>query len=105
MSNLYTTTSQAASTPILGVSLTQLQNRLDGLLLVLKTCKTDTCRDPWGALLPGEGVVSLSAALNAKYDDFFATKLPKVSFSRCEGGYLLDAEGPAFVPGQVGLRV
>ena len=67
--------------------------RLDALTMVLKSCKGDVCRDPWGYLHPGGKVRSLQDALTADLDGFYENQ-PKVAFSRCEFGYLLDAEGP-----------
>lgn len=51
----------------------RLWKRLDALMFVLKTCKQQTCRDPWGALLPGKGVVTLSDAM--EYEDAFFDKM------------------------------
>ncbi|KAH8892108.1 Arylsulphatase [Thozetella sp. PMI_491] len=92
MVNLYNSNS---SIGLLGVPGQQLINRLDGLLLALKTCAGDVCRDPWGAILPGSGVNSLSGALDEQYDTMFA-ELPRVSYSVCLDYYSLDAEQPTF---------
>ena len=62
---------------------TQLFNRLDALLMVAKSCKQDSCRNPWATLFPAGQVSSLSGAMKAKYDSFFAGQ-PKVSFSSCK---------------------
>jgi N-acetylglucosamine-6-sulfatase len=68
-------------------------NRLDTLIMVLKSCKGDVCRDLWGYLHPDGSVRNLQDALTADLDGFYAEQ-PKVDFLRCELGYLLDAEGP-----------
>jgi hypothetical protein len=68
-------------------------NRLDALLLVLKSCKGITCIDPWKVLHPAGDVNSLSMALGAQFDDFYKAQ-PKVLFTRCEMGYLVESEGP-----------
>lgn len=77
------------------ISLEQLQNRLDSLLMVLKTCKGKTCSDPWNELLPNSGVASLEGAMNTKYDSFFAS-VPRVDYDSCEEAYYLEAEGPVW---------
>jgi hypothetical protein len=75
-----------------------LQSRLDALILVLKTCKGKVCSDPWAELLPGSNVSLLTQAMDSKYDAYF-TQLPKVSYSVCEGGYILESEGPVWSDG------
>jgi N-acetylglucosamine-6-sulfatase len=72
--------------------LATLQARLDALILVLKTCKGEVCRNPWNQLLPGRNVKLLTQAMNSQYDSYFE-QLPKVSYSICEGGYILASEG------------
>jgi arylsulfatase A-like enzyme len=45
----------------------QLVNRLDALLVVLKSCRAETCRDPWQVLHPyDDDVKTLDDALDAK---------------------------------------
>ncbi|EPE35025.1 Alkaline phosphatase-like protein [Glarea lozoyensis ATCC 20868] len=68
-------------------------DRLDALLLVLKSCKGTTCIDPWRVLHPRGDVDSLSVALKPKFDRFYQAQ-PKVSFTKCEMGYLVESEGP-----------
>ena len=70
----------------------QLIARLDSLLMVTKSCKQDSCRDPWGELFPGGEVTDLESALDTQYDSFFANQ-PQVSFSECAGGYFPELEG------------
>lgn len=77
-------------------SITSVASRLDALLLVLKSCKGDSCRYPWASLHPNGGVKSLGAAMKEKYDAFYEEEQAKVGFSRCELGYLIDAEGAQF---------
>jgi hypothetical protein len=88
-SSSYVNTSGRTSLPPPSV----LLPRLNGLLLVLKSCAGTACTDPWKSLHPTGSVNSLSDALNPQYDEYY-TKLPQVAFERCELGYLLDAEGP-----------
>ncbi|KFA52313.1 hypothetical protein S40293_00644 [Stachybotrys chartarum IBT 40293] len=68
-------------------------DRLDAMLMVLKSCREDSCRDPWGTLHPGSDVMSLGDALSRDFDSFYLEQ-PKVAFTRCVNGQLLDAEGP-----------
>ncbi|KAK3686952.1 hypothetical protein LTR37_019306 [Vermiconidia calcicola] len=77
-----------------GPTLSQLLPRLDALLLVLKSCVGRQCTHPWESLFPGGGVLNLADALNSVFDDFFDTRLEKVSFDRCEKGYIVNSEGP-----------
>ncbi|KAL3494141.1 Six-hairpin glycosidase-like protein [Aspergillus germanicus] len=70
-----------------------LLSRLDALLLVLKSCAGATCIKPWAELHPDGSVESLGDALSPEYDSFYES-LPKVSYSVCEDGYIVAAEGP-----------
>ncbi|KAL2194099.1 alkaline-phosphatase-like protein [Corynascus similis CBS 632.67] len=81
---------------LLGVSFDKVISRLDALLLVLKSCKGQTCVRPWHALHPAGNVRTLRDALSPRFDSFYERHQIEVSFSRCELGYLLDAEGPQF---------
>lgn len=71
----------------------QIIRRLDALMMVLKSCNGDQCRYPWHQLHPDGTVDTLAEALNKKYDKFYAHQ-PQVSYSRCDLGYHIDAEGP-----------
>ncbi|CAO3661658.1 unnamed protein product [Umbelopsis ramanniana] len=70
-------------------------NRLDALLLVLKSCKAGNCRNPWKVLHDKGGIQSLPEALTRDQDDFYAT-LPKVKYDHCTGYYDYDNEAPHF---------
>lgn len=74
----------------------QLASRLDGLLFLMKSCKGETCRNPWGTLMPGAGVSSLIDSLGEKHNNFFEETLPRVGFTSCEPGYIIAAEGPQY---------
>ena len=78
---------------ILGRNLTQAINRLDALLMVLKSCQGVTCIHPWDVLQPVDAVSTLQDALNEKYDGFYSAQ-PHVSFDWCDAGYIVEAEGP-----------
>lgn len=60
--------------------------------MVLKSCKGNTCIKPWDVLHPDKSVQSLSDAMNEKYDRFYEEQ-PKVSYSKCEQGYIVGSEG------------
>jgi len=63
--------------------------------MVLKSCKSSDCIEPWDVLHPHKKTVrTLKDALNERFDDFYAAQQQRVSFSRCENGYIIDAEGP-----------
>ncbi|PWY65625.1 arylsulfatase [Aspergillus sclerotioniger CBS 115572] len=95
MNNLYP---RLGSVELLGRSLSRVIDRVDALLLVLKSCQGNTCIQPWRVLHPDGSVDSLRDALDLKYDGFYTIQ-PKVSYSACENGYIIAAEGP-----QVGLQ-
>ncbi|QGI68882.1 hypothetical protein CEK27_012853 [Fusarium fujikuroi] len=93
LNNLFPHDDAKASTALLGTTTGQVLNRLDALMLVLKSCKGNTCIEPWKILHPEGGVASLKDALQAKFNAFYKEQV-KVRFDRCEYGYLIDAEGP-----------
>jgi hypothetical protein len=86
---------------LLGRPLSQVISRLDALLMVQKSCKRTACQRPWTELHPAGDAVSLPGVLDSRFDGFYA-KAAKVGFSRCDMGYLVNAEGPQFET--LGLR-
>lgn len=78
---------------IAGRSFNRVHDRIDSLLMVLKSCKGKSCQSPWSVLHPDEAVRSLRDALRAKFDAFYEEQ-PRVSFSSCQLGYIKDEEGP-----------
>ncbi|KAK3989763.1 alkaline-phosphatase-like protein [Cladorrhinum sp. PSN332] len=86
----------APPTHLLGVPFEKVISRLDSLLFVLKTCKGRTCIKPWEALHPQGNVANLHDALSTRFDVFYEQQQKKVSYNRCELGYLPEAEGPQF---------
>jgi N-acetylglucosamine-6-sulfatase len=66
---------------------------LDALVVVLKSCKGETCIQPWKVLHPEGDVKSLVDSLKPGFDVFYHEQ-PKVSFSKCELGYIKESEGP-----------
>ncbi|KAH6605968.1 hypothetical protein Trco_005121 [Trichoderma cornu-damae] len=73
--------------------LEKVVDRLDALMMVLKSCKQQSCIHPWKSLHPSGGVRSLHDALSPAYDEFYRAQA-KVSFTKCEGGYIVGSEGP-----------
>lgn len=78
---------------LLGVNIGLVINRLDALMMVLKSCKGESCVEPWTVLHPQGDVKSLTEALEVRFDAFYEEQT-QVSFNRCENGYIIDAEGP-----------
>ncbi|KAI5455611.1 alkaline-phosphatase-like protein [Mariannaea sp. PMI_226] len=81
---------------ISGWPLNMLVHRLDALLMVLKSCIGSQCIHPWLELHPQGNVKTLEDAMHSKYDAFYLSQ-PKVSFSACVKGYLIEYEGPQSV--------
>ncbi|KAH7386286.1 alkaline-phosphatase-like protein, partial [Cadophora sp. MPI-SDFR-AT-0126] len=78
---------------LMGHALNQVTARLDALMMVMKSCKSAQCTTPWSTLHPKGDVNTLTDALDPKYDAFYSRQ-PKVSFTSCEPGYIISAEGP-----------
>lgn len=97
MTNLLGTDSKA-SFELAGRPLPQIEARLNALMMVLKTCKGKSCYEPWHDLHPDGDVLNLIDSLDDRFDAFYETQ-PKVSFSKCEVGYIPESEGPMdFIP-------
>ena len=79
----------------------RLVDRLDALLMVLKTCKGRQCTHPWESLFPNEDVRSLLDTLDPSFDGFFEKRVEKVKFEKCEKGYIAESEGPVWDSSQV----
>lgn len=94
--NFFTNAAPADSYEIRGRQFKDITPRLDALMMVLKSCKGNTCRNPWGFLHPDGDVQNLLDALSPTFDRFYHEQ-PKVAFSSCELGYLKAAEGPQHV--------
>ncbi|KAL7625868.1 hypothetical protein AAE478_005091 [Parahypoxylon ruwenzoriense] len=95
MVNLLHADEEAPET-IAGAPLSKMVARLDSLLFVLKSCKAESCINPWKALHPAGNVGSLRDALSPRFDAFYEDESRKIEFDRCEMGFILDAEGPQF---------
>ncbi|CAK7216017.1 hypothetical protein SCUCBS95973_002662 [Sporothrix curviconia] len=88
--------SSSAPAFLLDIPLAKVAARLDSLLFVLKSCRGRACVRPWDELHPDGDVRNLREALRPEFDAFYEVEQKRVSFSRCELGYLVDAEGPQF---------
>ena len=77
-----------------------IQNQVDTLLMVLKTCKGRTCVQPWRVMHQDGSVNSLKDAMDSKYDSFYAGQ-PKIRYVTCAQGYLRGLEGPGADTGSV----
>jgi len=80
----------------------RIVNRLNALLMVTKSCETNSCRDPWSLLKPSSDsdsapLVSFAQALDEEYDSFFEN-FAKVSFDTCLIVQLDSNETPYFPP-------
>ncbi|KAL4875117.1 alkaline-phosphatase-like protein [Aspergillus karnatakaensis] len=94
LNNLYSSERTADTNGIIsGYSLSKVITRLDAVLLVLKSCKGVTCIKPWDVLHPDSDVDNLIDALSPRYDAFYADQA-RVSYDRCERGYIPESEGP-----------
>ncbi|KIW02316.1 uncharacterized protein PV09_06462 [Verruconis gallopava] len=92
MNNLLGSASSSGHT-LLGRAVVDVVDRLDALLMVLKSCKGESCVAPWKHIHPQGDVHSLTDALHRQFDSFY-TQQPKVAFSKCELGYIKSSEGP-----------
>lgn len=74
---------------MLGRPIELLVQRLDAVVLVLKTCIGDQCRWPWKQLHPNGQVNTLTDALDPQYDSFYAHtyKVAQVGWEECYWGY------------------
>uniref|UniRef100_A0A0W0G3C0 Putative alkaline phosphatase-like protein n=1 Tax=Moniliophthora roreri TaxID=221103 RepID=A0A0W0G3C0_MONRR len=76
----------------------RLASRLDALLVVLKTCVGDMCRNPWGVIFSAGEANGLIESLVAQYDTYFDS-LPKFGYRLCQFGYFEeDAAGQVESP-------
>lgn len=79
----------------------RLVDRLDALLMVLKTCIGRQCTHPWQTLFPKGEVEDLADALHPQFDQYFESAVDKVGFDKCEKGYIAESEGPMWNGKQV----
>ncbi|KAI8665134.1 Arylsulfatase [Fusarium sp. Ph1] len=74
-----------------GRPLEQVLLRLNALIMVLKTCKGQTCIRPWTSLHSDGSVNSLKLALQKKFDDFYESQ-PQMWFLECPAAYIAEVE-------------
>jgi N-acetylglucosamine-6-sulfatase len=91
--NMHPSASSQRAT-ILGIPLSKVLPRLDALLMVTKSCQGRTCVEPWSVIHPDGDVKTLADALDPQFDGFYASVAERVSFDRCELGYIREIEGP-----------
>ncbi|KAI1395936.1 Arylsulphatase [Hypoxylon fuscum] len=98
LNNLLSPSSDPLKSPlVVGHSPQKVAARLDALLLVLKTCASESCRRPWAQLHPDGDVQSLEDALIPRYDSYYEDKSEaQVKYAYCANGFLEDAEGPTW---------
>ncbi|RDW82570.1 arylsulfatase-1 [Coleophoma cylindrospora] len=95
INNIYHSAPTEPERTILNLPLSKVLPRLDALLMVTKSCKGATCVNPWSVLHPQGDVKSLGDALNTNFDAFYMLDVKeKVSFDKCELGYIVESEGP-----------
>ncbi|PBP22186.1 hypothetical protein BUE80_DR007019 [Diplocarpon rosae] len=96
VNNLYPSSAPQPENTIFGLPLSRVLPRLDALLMVTKSCKAETCIDPWSVIHREGDVNTLGNALAQKFDSFYASVASRVSvsFEKCELGYILQSEGP-----------
>lgn len=75
----------------------KLEDRLNALLMVTKSCEQGSCREPWKLIQPPDGTTftNLAQARDSKYDSFFAN-FARVSFNQCLSFQVEANEGPYF---------
>lgn len=78
---------------LMGQPLDAVVDRLDALMMVLKSCKERSCVDPWGSLHPKGSVETLADALSPRFDKFYKDQT-KFEYEQCAGGYFPGLEGP-----------
>ena len=63
----------------------RIEDRLNALLMVTKSCERGGCRDPWSLIKPKDGskITTLEQALQERYDDFFKNEFERVQFGAC----------------------
>jgi hypothetical protein len=93
MHNLLESGSDSSALRVADRPLQEIVSRLNALTMVLKSCKRSSCTHPWRALHPDGDVSTLSESLDRRFDDFYASQ-PRVSFTKCELGFISESEGP-----------
>jgi N-acetylglucosamine-6-sulfatase len=66
--------------------------------MVTKSCIGRTCTAPWKSLHSSGNVHTLSDSLAPEFNEYYISIAEKVSFDKCELGYIPESEGPQKLP-------
>ncbi|KAF5592017.1 arylsulfatase [Fusarium subglutinans] len=91
LSGSYTAQLVAVQFTIANRPLHAIVNRLDALIMAMKACKGKACSRPWKELYPNGRISSLHAALDIKFDTFYADQ-PKMFFDSYEVAFIKEKE-------------
>ncbi|UPL03167.1 hypothetical protein LCI18_014101 [Fusarium solani-melongenae] len=83
----------------------QTRNRLNALVLYMKSCGEDSCRDPWSNFDLPKGVAPIKTfkqAMRPEYDHFFS-QFPTFEFGKCIDYQYAPNETPFYPPESVSL--
>lgn len=87
---------------LFGYPIGKVLTRLNGLMMVLKSCKGKDCIYPWNVIHPQDDVSTIREAMDPKFDDFYEDEMPQVSYDHCTQGYYVELEGPQ-IPAVFGM--
>lgn len=79
---------------LLGYPISKVLTRLNGLMMVSKSCKAQECIYPWSVIHPEGDVNTIRDAMDPMFDAFYEDEMPQVSFDKCVRGYFTELEGP-----------
>lgn len=79
---------------LLGHPISKVLTRLNGLMMVLKSCEGQDCIYPWAVTHPQGDVKTLRDAMDPDFDAFYEDEMPQVHFDKCVRGYFTELEGP-----------
>ncbi|KAL2838572.1 alkaline phosphatase-like protein [Aspergillus pseudodeflectus] len=77
-------------------------DRLNALMLFMKSCGEDTCRKPWANFNAGRRISSFRQAMKPQFDGYFAS-FPRFKFGECMDYQYDPNEEPFFPPESVSL--
>jgi hypothetical protein len=77
-------------------------DRLNALMLFMKSCGEDTCRKPWANFDAGRRISSFRQAMKPQFDGYFAS-FPRFKFGECMDYQYAPNEEPFFPPESVSL--
>ncbi|KAF5988741.1 putative arylsulfatase precursor [Fusarium bulbicola] len=91
LSGSYTAQLAALQFTIANRPLHAIVDRLGALIMAMKACKGKAYSRPWQELHPNGRISSLHAALDIKFDAFYADQ-PKMYFDSCEAAFIKEKE-------------